>query len=97
MESDTPYPNYANNRDVMNFVLQGGRMSKPKNCPNAVYEIMTKTWEEKPEDRPSFAALLKDLEHLSGEDLGISEKYVAPPETYFYSLTKDDKGTSWYA
>uniref|UniRef100_A0A8C4N8C2 receptor protein-tyrosine kinase n=1 Tax=Eptatretus burgeri TaxID=7764 RepID=A0A8C4N8C2_EPTBU len=54
-----PYPSRSN-QDVMEFVMSGGRMEPPKNCP--LYRIMTQCWQHRPEDRPNFSTI---LEHVS--------------------------------
>uniref|UniRef100_UPI0035901350 leukocyte tyrosine kinase receptor n=1 Tax=Myxine glutinosa TaxID=7769 RepID=UPI0035901350 len=56
-----PYPSRSN-QDVMEFVMSGGRMEPPRNCPLPVYRIMTQCWQHRPEDRPNFSTI---LEHVS--------------------------------
>uniref|UniRef100_A0A8C4N7J6 receptor protein-tyrosine kinase n=1 Tax=Eptatretus burgeri TaxID=7764 RepID=A0A8C4N7J6_EPTBU len=56
-----PYPSRSN-QDVMEFVMSGGRMEPPKNCPLPPYRIMTQCWQHRPEDRPNFSTI---LEHVS--------------------------------
>lgn len=42
------------------YVL-GYRMSCPQKCPDEVYKIMQRCWEYKPENRPKFADIQKEL------------------------------------
>jgi c-src tyrosine kinase len=39
-------------------------MEAPEGCPVEVYEIMKQAWDLDPEKRPTFALILKKLEHL---------------------------------
>lgn len=46
------------NREVVEQVELGYRMSKPKNCPDHIYtEIMLKCWSKSPDNRPTFSFL----------------------------------------
>ncbi|XP_060520697.1 tyrosine-protein kinase receptor [Cylas formicarius] len=49
------------NREVMDLVVQGGRLEQPENCPGPVYGVMTQCWHPKPEHRPSFSTILERL------------------------------------
>lgn len=50
--------------DVVKHVEKGYRMEAPEGCPSEVYEIMKQAWDLEPEKRPTFALILKKLEHL---------------------------------
>jgi hypothetical protein len=41
------------NSEVVKTVVKGYRMSLPRDCPMEIYDMMTRCWKEKPEDRPS--------------------------------------------
>jgi c-src tyrosine kinase len=58
-----PYPRIPL-ADVVKHVEKGYRMEAPEGCPSEVYEIMKLAWDLDPERRPSFASVLKKLEHL---------------------------------
>ncbi|XP_050297012.1 tyrosine-protein kinase receptor isoform X2 [Anthonomus grandis grandis] len=53
------------NKEVMDLVMQGGRLEKPENCPGPIYGIMASCWHPQPEDRPSFATILERLGYCS--------------------------------
>eukprot|EP00118_Oscarella_pearsei_P028017 m.311468 g.311468 ORF g.311468 m.311468 type:complete len:204 (+) comp72109_c0_seq1:2-613(+) len=41
------------NEEVISFVVKGGRLSSPDSfCPQGIFEIMQKCWNEDPEERP---------------------------------------------
>ena len=40
------------------FLESGGRLPRPPTCPEALHNVMLECWRERPEDRPSFEALL---------------------------------------
>jgi tyrosine-protein kinase Tec len=41
----TPYPTFSN-AQVLQEVLDGYRLERPKTCPKEVYDLMTATWKE---------------------------------------------------
>jgi Protein tyrosine and serine/threonine kinase len=47
-----------NNAETMEFVRSGKRMGKPSGgrweCPQKLYEVMSKCWHKTPEGRPTF-------------------------------------------
>ncbi|XP_066255961.1 tyrosine-protein kinase receptor isoform X2 [Euwallacea similis] len=49
------------NKEVMDLVVQGGRLERPENCPGPIYGIMASCWHPQPEDRPNFATILERL------------------------------------
>uniref|UniRef100_A0A6Q2X3Q6 Tyrosine-protein kinase n=1 Tax=Esox lucius TaxID=8010 RepID=A0A6Q2X3Q6_ESOLU len=55
-----PYPGMTN-QQAREQVEKGYRMSCPQKCPEEVYKVMQKCWEYKPENRPKFADLQKEL------------------------------------
>jgi hypothetical protein len=58
-----PYPGLSN-ADVVDKVLHGYRMESPFNCPSDIYEIMTRCWDAKPENRPTFGELLTTFKDI---------------------------------
>ncbi|XP_053397738.1 proto-oncogene tyrosine-protein kinase ROS-like isoform X2 [Mercenaria mercenaria] len=71
-----PYP-ARTNIDVLHFVRSGGRLDRPESCPEDFYQLMCKCWNFEPEERPSFAFLLQQLEKFHETCLSISE-YLVP-------------------
>uniref|UniRef100_W5MWQ1 Tyrosine-protein kinase n=1 Tax=Lepisosteus oculatus TaxID=7918 RepID=W5MWQ1_LEPOC len=55
-----PYPGMTN-QQAREQVEKGYRMTCPQKCPEEVYKIMQKCWEYKPENRPKFADIQKEL------------------------------------
>uniref|UniRef100_A0A8C9VZ33 Tyrosine-protein kinase n=1 Tax=Scleropages formosus TaxID=113540 RepID=A0A8C9VZ33_SCLFO len=55
-----PYPGMTN-QQAREQVEKGYRMSCPQKCPEEVYKIMQKCWEYKPENRPKFSEIQKEL------------------------------------
>jgi hypothetical protein len=51
-----PYMAWTN-EVVIERVTSGFRLSPPTNCPDDVYDVMYKCWNEDPEKRPNFADL----------------------------------------
>lgn len=55
-----PYPGMTN-QQAREQVEKGYRMTCPQKCPEEVYKIMQRCWEYKPENRPKFADIQKEL------------------------------------
>ncbi|XP_039452249.1 proto-oncogene tyrosine-protein kinase ROS isoform X4 [Culex pipiens pallens] len=58
-----PYP-ARNNVEVLHYVRGGGRLGRPQDCPEELYQLMLKCWSYSPEDRPTFRYLLEVLKSL---------------------------------
>lgn len=52
-------------QEVVEGVQRGLRMSKPRDCPDALYELMHKCWSSEPNSRPAFAYIQDFLENYS--------------------------------
>ncbi|XP_054728976.1 protein sevenless [Anastrepha obliqua] len=50
-----------NNYEALNYVKDGGRLEKPKNCPDKLFSLFLQCWSNKPDDRPSFGKCLIQL------------------------------------
>ncbi|XP_058894264.2 tyrosine-protein kinase HCK isoform X2 [Kogia breviceps] len=48
-----PYPGMSN-PEVIRALERGYRMSRPEHCPEELYNIMTRCWKNRPEERPTF-------------------------------------------
>ncbi|XP_072814400.1 tyrosine-protein kinase Fer isoform X1 [Vicugna pacos] len=55
-----PYPGMTN-QQAREQVERGYRMSAPQHCPEDIFKIMMKCWDYKPENRPKFTELQKEL------------------------------------
>lgn len=55
-----PYPGMTN-QQAREQVEKGYRMTCPQKCPEEVYKTMQKCWEYKPENRPKFVDIQKEL------------------------------------
>lgn len=62
--AQTPYPGIDPNRDLYLKLLNGYRMDKPKYANQRLYDIMLSCWNQKPETRPLFTQLEKQLSAL---------------------------------
>lgn len=59
-QGQQPYPGRSN-LEVLNFVRDGGRLDRPTDCPNDVYDIMSSCWLDA-DQRPSFSSLQQLLQ-----------------------------------
>uniref|UniRef100_A0A7M4EFH6 Tyrosine-protein kinase n=1 Tax=Crocodylus porosus TaxID=8502 RepID=A0A7M4EFH6_CROPO len=55
-----PYPGMTN-QQAREQVEKGYRMSTPQKCPEEIYKIMQRCWDYKPENRPKFSEIQKEL------------------------------------
>jgi hypothetical protein len=81
-----PYPGLSN-AEVADKVLHGYRMESPLNCPSYIYEIMTRCWDAKPENRPTFGELLTKFHEISS---------TAQPQQPTLVLYEEDTNMSNY-
>ncbi|XP_013104155.2 insulin-like receptor [Stomoxys calcitrans] len=55
-----PYQGLGNDQ-VLRYVIDGGVMERPENCPDKLYTLMQKCWQHRPTARPSFIEIIKFL------------------------------------
>jgi insulin receptor len=46
------------NDQVLRYVIDGGVMERPENCPDRLYQLMRLCWQHKPMARPPFVELV---------------------------------------
>lgn len=64
---------------VLRYVIEGGVMERPENCPELLYELMKRTWRHKATRRPTFmdiATML--LKHIDSESFQEVSFYHSP-------------------
>ncbi|XP_065845429.1 fibroblast growth factor receptor 3-like [Oscarella lobularis] len=99
-----PYPG-VQNHEVLGLVQRGLRLEKPKNAPDAIYEILKTCWNLDPHKRPKFDELYRRMEAVAAELIGYQEfenedEKIAgdeSPEEYFGSddsMSGDDDVSS---
>jgi len=49
-----PFPELQN-KEVIDVIERGERLSRPSTCPLGVYTLMSACWMYRPSDRPNFA------------------------------------------
>lgn len=58
------------NDQVLKYVIDGGVMERPENCPDVLYRMMCRTWQHRPSSRPTFMQIVCSLmDHASPEFL----------------------------
>ncbi|CAG9832012.1 unnamed protein product [Diabrotica balteata] len=81
--AEQPYQGYSNGQ-VLQFVISKGRLTRPEECSDFLYELMRKCWSWRPNDRPSFWDLVDLLEDRVGEDFKLVA-FVHSREASMYS------------
>ncbi|XP_053999330.1 insulin-like receptor [Hylaeus anthracinus] len=63
-----PYQGLSNDQ-VLRYVIEGGVMERPENCPELLYELMKRTWRHKATKRPTFMDIATTLlKHIDSEN-----------------------------
>ncbi|CRL08130.1 CLUMA_CG020870, isoform A [Clunio marinus] len=55
-----PYQGLSNDQ-VLRYVIEGGVMERPENCPDKLYELMRRCWQHRPTARPTFMKIIEML------------------------------------
>ncbi|XP_037079270.1 proto-oncogene tyrosine-protein kinase ROS-like [Pollicipes pollicipes] len=58
-----PYP-ARTNLEVLQYVREGGTLSRPDPCPQQMFELMQQCWEYVADDRPTFQHCLQCLQQI---------------------------------
>ncbi|XP_025771968.1 macrophage-stimulating protein receptor isoform X3 [Puma concolor] len=74
-----PYP-HIDPFDLTHFLAQGRRLPQPEYCPDSLYAVMQRCWAADPAGRPTFSALVEEVEHVAARLLG--DHYVQLPAAY---------------
>jgi len=74
-----PYPDMKNDQ-VMEKVKEGYRMSKPKECPENVFKLMERCWNQNPKERPTFEEISKELQVILKEASDEKKKEIREGE-----------------
>lgn len=59
----SPYPGVPL-ENLFELLKSGHRMEKPLNCPDNIYEIMLKCWQDLPLHRPTFQELVQEFDAM---------------------------------
>ncbi|XP_056115157.1 insulin-like growth factor 1b receptor [Rhinichthys klamathensis goyatoka] len=82
--AEQPYQGMSNEQ-VLRFVMEGGLLDKPDNCPDMLFELMRMCWQFNPKMRPSFleiiSSLKDDLEEGFKETSFFYSEENKPPDT----------------
>uniref|UniRef100_A0A8C7DUF5 Insulin-like growth factor 1 receptor n=1 Tax=Naja naja TaxID=35670 RepID=A0A8C7DUF5_NAJNA len=74
--AEQPYQGMSNEQ-VLRFVMEGGLLEKPDNCPDMLFELMRMCWQYNPKMRPSFLEIIGSIK----DELDPAFKEVS----FFYS------------
>ncbi|MED6256852.1 Insulin-like growth factor 1 receptor, partial [Ataeniobius toweri] len=74
--AEQPYQGLSNEQ-VLRFVMEGGLLEKPQNCPDMLFNLMRMCWQYNPKMRPSFVEIISSIK----DELEPSFKEVS----FFYS------------
>ncbi|XP_041863346.1 insulin receptor b [Melanotaenia boesemani] len=74
--AEQPYQGLSNEQ-VLKFVMDGGYLDRPENCPERMHDLMQMCWQYNPKMRPTFHEIIETLR----DDLHPSFQEVS----FFYS------------
>lgn len=74
--AEQPYQGLSNEQ-VLRFVMEGGLLEKPQNCPDMLFELMRMCWQYNPKMRPTFVEIISSVK----DELDPSFKEVS----FYYS------------
>ncbi|XP_013858973.1 insulin-like growth factor 1a receptor [Austrofundulus limnaeus] len=82
--AEQPYQGMSNEQ-VLRFVMEGGLLDKPDNCPDMLFELMRMCWQYNPKMRPSFLEIISSIKedldpHFRDVSFFFSEENK-PPDT----------------
>lgn len=82
--AEQPYQGMSNEQ-VLRFVMEGGLLDKPDNCPDMLFELMRMCWQYNPKMRPSFLEIInsikEELDPPFGEMSFFYSEENKPPDT----------------
>ncbi|XP_061879056.1 insulin-like growth factor 1 receptor isoform X2 [Entelurus aequoreus] len=58
--AEQPYQGLSNEQ-VLRFVMEGGLLEKPQNCPEMLFELERMCWQYNPKMRPSFVEIISSI------------------------------------
>ncbi|XP_034039300.1 insulin-like growth factor 1 receptor isoform X2 [Thalassophryne amazonica] len=58
--AEQPYQGLSNEQ-VLRFVMEGGLLENPQNCPDMLFELMRMCWQYNPKMRPSFVEIISSV------------------------------------
>merc|ERR1711907_437102 len=83
----TPYPEYANNK-ILPLLREGYRLPPPQLSTESHYAIMRHTWQEDPDDRPTFDEIIEMLRDADKQN--VYEKPVANMVQAYADINDED-------
>uniref|UniRef100_A0A674N3A4 Tyrosine-protein kinase receptor n=1 Tax=Takifugu rubripes TaxID=31033 RepID=A0A674N3A4_TAKRU len=91
--SEQPYQGLSNEQ-VLKFVMDGGFLDRPDNCPDKLYNLMQMCWQYNPKMRPTFLEIIEMLHdnlHPTFQDVSFfySEENK-PPESEDFDLDMEN-------
>jgi len=69
-----PWPSKTN-MEALRAVIKAERMEQPRNCPDSVYKLWLKMWDQERQNRPTYQNLLVELKK-------IQDQYEETPEEF---------------
>ncbi|CAG9856093.1 unnamed protein product [Phyllotreta striolata] len=86
--AEQPYQGLSN-ENVRQFIISKGRLTRPPECSDLLYDIMKQCWSWRPGDRPSFWDIVERLEDKVSEDFKLVS-FVHSLEASQYSRQRVD-------
>lgn len=87
-----PYQGLSNDQ-VLRYVIEGGVMERPENCPDKLYELMRRCWQHRPTARPTFIDIITMLLEDVGPKFQTVSFYHSPQgQEILHQMMQGDLG-----
>ncbi|KAI5644932.1 protein tyrosine kinase domain-containing protein [Phthorimaea operculella] len=85
-----PYQGLSNEQ-VVRYVVEGGVMERPEQCPELLYSLMRACWAHRPNQRPSFLQLVAQLAPHAMPRFRTRSFFHSPHGQELYQLTRSQE------
>ena len=83
--SAVPYGDKKRFEEVIEFLQNGGRLSKPPMCPQDIYDLMLECWMENYLNRPTFSQLQSQLKKFFSKKHSLTRPTIGSHENLRYT------------
>uniref|UniRef100_A0A1I7VTF4 receptor protein-tyrosine kinase n=1 Tax=Loa loa TaxID=7209 RepID=A0A1I7VTF4_LOALO len=92
-DGDEPYKGMTS-IEVKRMISCGERLKKPEGCPDSIFQIMRKCWEQNPDNRFSMSEVVKQIEdvieHAHSEESEVQSRLNTAVHSAEKASSKDD-------
>lgn len=83
------------NDQVLRYVIDGGVMERPENCPDKLYDLMRRCWTHRPSARPTFLEIVQEL-HADADDSFRALSFFDSPDGQRYLIEQQNGKSNFF-